>query len=264
MDPRTEMLEQALEARFGQRNPKHPVNRARRIRAQGVQGRPLWPKDEPNPWDQDTEGKTVEDTCPPWTYPISIPGPPPEFRQRPLAPLAKPEQLKVDHMAREVGREAATYVLNPYIFPTPFSQDFDIFGRRSVTAVTSRFLITRFQLPRGTLGIFNAAGVEVEPALQSFTAIGPEVNDSIMKDFNTIVVTGYSTPALTPGAAYCFGPLCNPRELFHPIVEEGSLGMSVNVAAGGGALLPSTISAVIRGRYWLPTVATRFWNYVKG
>lgn len=258
------MLEQAWEVRYGQRSEKHPIHRARRVRRGGVQNRPAWPTDEPNPWDQDTEGKTAADTCPPWTYPVSTPGPPPRFGQRPLEPLPKPEQLKVETMAREVGRETATYVLNPYIFPTPFSQDFDIYGQRSVTSIGVRFLITRFQIPPGTLGIFNAAGVAVNPALESFAPVSPEVNDATMKDFNTTVITGYSTPVLTPGAAYCFGTLCNPRELFHPIVEEGSLGLSVLVLAGGAPLLPSLVSAVVRGRYWLPTVATRFWNYVKG
>lgn len=232
---------------------------ARIFRARGM--RPPWPMREPAP-PRDFSEVQYGDVCPPWSYGAPTVAPPPPAHRM---PLPKDSPLLPDATAAEMGRaiadQAARQFQNPYTQPTPFSQDWDIVGENDVPAATpGRYRLARFTVPHGWVGVLKDINVNVPTALQPFTTIIPVINENVLKSFRSQVFAGAGTIAPVETTGLPSIPNIFPKELFHALQEEMIVGVDAIVAGANPAGL---IRGAMRGRYWIPDDATRYWNYAK-
>lgn len=224
-----------------------------------------WPGGEPMP-PSHSRTESVPDVCPP----IQIPSPavdptPPKPREDQVCkPLPAELENLVCRMAIKAAQENARYNWNPYQFPTPFSKDFIIEGSNVATAVTPAFFrLARFKVPSGFVGVLESVCVDVPAGLQGLVHVFITVNDQRLENQLSQVFPGAGAvaPVQTPGLAALGGGV--EKKVFHALQDEMSVGLEVEVDPAGLALLPATFSGAMRGRYWMPSDATKFWSYNK-
>lgn len=242
---------------------------ARARGARGYNGHRPWPEGERAP-DEGAGIVELRDVCPPWSYASPIPPPPPERKGDPCPDVSAREEAFICAMAREMGKEVANYAWNPYVFPTPFSQDFIEPGENTIAAapaVGTRFRLARFKVPPGYVGVLTAIATEIPPALQTFVLVRPTLNDAAMKTVRTSIFAGSGDVAPSPvqaGVHYQLANLTDPLRVFHPLQEEMVVGIEVVFSsAPPAAAFPATLRGLVIGRYWVPNIATRYWTFNK-
>ena len=217
-----------------------------------------WPHNEISPFENKV-GITNPDTCPPYTFPAGTPVPPPERKDPACTGLTPDQEAFICKVSREIGKEVATYAFNPYLFPTPYSQDFDRVGTQSTTVAT-RLSILQFQIPQGYVGVWNHVGCETPPQFADLDVFHPTLNNATLKTWDSINLDAYGAQVVAAGSAYPIGTLLEPRPLFHALEPEMIVGVDIVRGAGTGV---HTVRAVVRGRYWNPDIATRFHTFAK-
>lgn len=223
-----------------------------------------WPMREPAPPASFSE-VDVGDICPPWSYDAPTVAPPPSAHKQALPRDSKTVGgATIDEIGRAIANQGARQFQNPYTEPTPFSQDWDVVGSNDIPAalgVATRFRLARFKCPPGWVGVLSDINTNVPVALQPFATILPTINDQVMKSFVTQVFVGAG--AVAPVETIGLPGIDNiipDQSLHHPLQEEMVVGVEVLIAPGNPAGL---IRAAMRGRYWVPDDATRYWNYAK-
>lgn len=207
--------------------------------------------------------RVPEGTCPPFRYPdptdIRVP-------TTDKAPPVTPEQDDfIGNLAERIAKKNGEIQWNPYVFPTPWSQDFDQLGNVLLENTAERSRVVRFQIPKGYVGVWTHFGMEIPASIQDLVTVFPTIDDKTMKtiDEQTHITHPAISSTTIPGVRYPMGTLMDPRKTFHALQSEMYCGMSVTAAAAANPQLPTRIRAVVRGRYWPVGVASRFWSYLK-
>jgi len=258
MTPQDEMIRQAIcQARDAKRALE--IQQVRQARRKLY--RSPWPRGEQDPGETFQKKSEVQAVVP-YTAPKKYPPPPPPDREDPPPPIAEDYASLIRHVAKEVGHEVSGMIWNPYLFPTPYSQDFDEQGTVTIAATATRTNAITFQVPSGHVGVLEGIATDIAPALQSLTEVHPTINKATMKNFERAAAGGYGAVKVA-GLTYPIAPLTSPRRVMHPLQEEMFVGIDFNVLAGGAALLPASFTGLLRGRYWSPAKSTWFWSYAK-
>ena len=240
---------------------------ARGNRGNGGGLTPRWPGGEPAIPDR-LPGKGFRDTCPEYEYPAGTPPPPCEREMEPCPPgeLTPEEEHRICRLARQIAKENANYILNPYLFPQPFSEDFDIVGENVVTAAGPRFRVALFQIPKGYVGVLTAVGTSIPAVLQTNTLVHLVSNAATVKSFTsqTFAGAGAVAPAERGGVFYPLGTLLRPRPVFAALQDSDHIGIDLEVLAPGALQLPATMRGVVQGRFWPPSLASKYWVESRG
>lgn len=238
---------------------------ARQYAGGSLQRRVPWPDGEPIP-PRTSRTESIPDVCPP----INIPSPavdsaPPKKREDKVCNPLPPElENLVCRMAIKAAQENARYNWNPYQFPTPFSKDFIIEGVNTAVAVAPAFFrVARFKVPTGNVGVLESICVDIPAQLKGLVKVFITINDQRAESQRSQVFPGAGSvaPAETPGLTALNGG--EEKKVFQALQDEMSVGLEVTIDPAGVAFLPAVISGCLRGRYWMPSDATRFWNYNK-